>query len=74
MCNWGASRNIGHLKVGDNVKIQGQSGVTSNIKSNQALYGTPAMSYKDYQKSYIFFKRFPSIVKRLEALEKQPHD
>lgn len=65
---------IGHLKVGDNVKIQGQSGVTSNIKSNQALYGTPAMSYKDYLKSYIFFKRFPSIVKRLEALEKQPHE
>ena len=65
---------IGHLKVGDNVRIQGQSGVTSNIKSDQALYGTPAMSYKDYIKSYIFFKRFPSIVKRLEALEKQPHE
>ena len=65
---------IGHLKVGDNVKIQGQSGVTSNIETDQALYGTPAMSYKDYLKSYIFFKRFPSIVKRLEALEKQPHE
>ena len=65
---------IGHLKVGDNVRIQGQSGVTSNIKSDKALYGTPAMSYKDYIKSYIFFKRFPSIVKRLEALEKQPHE
>ena len=65
---------IGHLKVGDNVRIQGQSGVTSNIKSDQALYGTPAISYKDYIKSYIFFKRFPSIVKRLEALEKQPHE
>ena len=65
---------IGHLKVGNNVRIQGQSGVTSNIKSNQALYGTPAISYKDYIKSYIFFKRFPSIVKRLEALEKKQHE
>lgn len=61
---------IGHLKVGDNVKIQGQSGVTSNIKDDQTLYGTPAISYKDYIKSYIFFKRFPSIVKRLDTLEK----
>ena len=61
---------IGHLKVGDRVKIQGQSGVTSNIDSDTTLYGTPAFNYKDYSKSYIYFKRFPSIVKRLEALEK----
>ncbi|MGB1448459.1 MAG: UDP-3-O-(3-hydroxymyristoyl)glucosamine N-acyltransferase [Flavobacteriaceae bacterium] len=65
---------IGHLKVGDNVKIQGQSGVTSNIKDDQTLYGTPAISYKDYIKSYIFFKRFPSIVKRLDTLEKKHHE
>lgn len=65
---------IGHLKIGDNVKIQGQSGVTSNIKDDQTLYGTPAISYKDYIKSYIFFKRFPSIVKRLDTLEKNHHE
>ena len=61
---------IGHLKVGDRVKIQGQSGVTSNIDSDTSLYGTPAINFKDYLKSYIFFKRFPSIVQRLDALEK----
>ena len=60
---------IGHLKIGDNVSIQGQSGVTSSIKSNKTLYGTPAFNYNEYLKSYIYFKRFPSIVKRLEALE-----
>ena len=59
---------IGHLKVGDNVKIQGQSGVTSNIETDQALYGTPAMSYKDYLKSYIFFKRFFNC-KKIRSLE-----
>lgn len=61
---------IGHLKVGDNVSIQGQSGVTSSVESNKTLYGTPAFNYNEYLKSYIYFKRFPSIVKRLEALEK----
>ncbi len=65
---------IGHLKIGDNVKIQGQSGVTSNIENDQTLYGTPAINYKDYIKSYIFFKRFPSIVKRLDTLEKNHHE
>ena len=47
---------IGHLKVGDRVKIQGQSGVTSNIDSDTSLYGTPAINFKDYLKSYIFLK------------------
>ncbi len=61
---------IGHLKIGDNVSIQGQSGVTSSIESNKTLYGTPAFNYNEYLKSYIYFKRFPSIVKRLETLEK----
>ncbi len=65
---------IGHLKIGDNVSIQGQSGVTSNIKENTALYGTPAYDYKKYLKSYIYFKQFPSIVKRLESLEKQHNE
>lgn len=61
---------IGHLKVGNNVSIQGQSGVTSNIKDGMSLHGTPAFNYKDYIKSYVYFKRFPSIIKRLENLEK----
>ena len=61
---------IGHLNVGNNVSIQGQSGVTSNIKDGVSLHGTPAFSYKDYIKSYVYFRRFPSIVKRLENLEK----
>ena len=65
---------IGHLTVGDRVKIQGQSGVTSNIKSDTSLYGTPAINFKDYLKSYIFFKRFPAIMQRIEALEKKSHE
>lgn len=65
---------IGHLKIGNNVRIQGQSGVTSNIKDNTALYGTPAFDYTNYSKSYVYFKRFPALVKRIEALEKKQND
>ena len=65
---------IGHLKVGDHVRIQGQSGVTSNIKDNTALYGTPAFDFNQYSKSYVYFKRFPALVKRLEALEKEHNE
>ena len=50
---------IGHLKIGNNVSIQGQSGIISNIKDDSVIQGSPAINYKDYNKSYVYFKRFP---------------
>lgn len=60
----------GHITVGDNVKIAGQSGVSKNIKDNQVLQGSPAFTYKDYMKSYAYFKNLPSIINRINELEK----
>ena len=61
----------GHITVGDNVKIAGQSGVSKSIKDNQALQGSPAFSYKDYMRSYAAFKNLPSIINRINELEKK---
>lgn len=60
----------GHLKVGNNVIVQAQSGITNDVQDNQRLFGSPAINYLNYQKSYIYFKKLPEIVKRLEKLEK----
>ncbi len=60
----------GHLKVGNNVIVQAQSGITNDVQDNQRLFGSPAINYLNYQKSYICFKKLPEIVKRLEKLEK----
>ena len=57
---------IGHIKIGDNVKIQAQACVTSNIESNSRVTGTPAISYMNYNKSYIHFKNLPDIVKKID--------
>jgi UDP-3-O-[3-hydroxymyristoyl] glucosamine N-acyltransferase len=57
---------IGHIKIGDNVKIQAQAGVTSNIESNSRVTGTPAISYMNYNKSYVHFKNLPEIVKNID--------
>ena len=57
---------IGHLKIGDNVKIQAQAGVTSDVESNSRITGTPAISYMNYNKSYIHFKNLPEIVKKID--------
>ncbi len=57
---------IGHIKIGDNVKIQAQAGVTSNIESDSRVTGTPAISYMNYNKSYVHFKNLPEIVKKID--------
>jgi len=57
---------IGHLKIGDNVKIQAQAGVTSDVESNARITGTPAISYMNYNKSYIHFMNLPEIVKKID--------
>ena len=57
---------IGHLKIGDNVKIQAQAGVTSDVESNSRITGTPAISYMNYNKSYVHFKNLPEIVKKID--------
>jgi UDP-3-O-[3-hydroxymyristoyl] glucosamine N-acyltransferase len=63
---------IGHLKIADGTMIQGQSGVTRTIKEkNTKLYGTPAISYQNYLKSYASFKSLPDIVKQLFELQKE---
>ncbi len=62
---------VGHLKIGNRVQIQAKSGVAKSAKDNAMLRGNPAFEYNNYSKSYIYFKQLPSIVKRLEQLEKK---
>ncbi|MDR1877523.1 MAG: UDP-3-O-(3-hydroxymyristoyl)glucosamine N-acyltransferase [Flavobacteriaceae bacterium] len=61
----------GHLKIGNKVEIQAQSGITNDVEDEQRLFGSPAMQYIKYQKSFVYFRQFPEIIKRLEELEKE---
>ena len=61
----------GHLKIGNNVKIAAQSGVSSNINDDEIIQGSPAFLISEYKKSYIYFKQLPklnAIVNKLEKL------
>ena len=62
---------VGHLTIGDNVRIQAQAGVGKNIKDNEILQGSPSFGYSDYSKSYVHFKNLPKLVNELEELKKQ---
>ncbi|TYA58951.1 UDP-3-O-(3-hydroxymyristoyl)glucosamine N-acyltransferase [Formosa maritima] len=62
---------VGHIVIGNNVKIQAQSGIGRSIKDNEMLQGSPALTYGDYNKSYVHFKNLPKIVKNITDLEKK---
>lgn len=62
---------VGHLKIGNFVQIQAQSGVNNNVPDGSKIYGSPSFDAADFRKSYVHFRNFPKIVKRLEELEKE---
>ena len=62
---------VGHLTIGNDVKIQAQSGIGRNVKDGEVLQGSPALTYGDYNKSYVYFKNLPKIVKNINDLEKR---
>jgi UDP-3-O-[3-hydroxymyristoyl] glucosamine N-acyltransferase len=62
----------GHVRIADGTAIQAQSGIASNIeKEGTALFGSPAIGYKDFIRSYAVFKRLPELEKIVTALEKK---
>jgi len=60
----------GHIKIADGTQIVAQSGIPGNIKKpNVTLMGSPGIPIADYKKSYIGFRRLPSIIERLREIE-----
>lgn len=70
-CRIGGQVGIaGHLTIGDGVQIQAQSGIASNIEADSKLFGSPAMQYGDFIRSFTVFKKLPEMAKKLSLLEK----
>ncbi len=62
----------GHLKIANGTKIQAQSGINKTIKKEgTSLYGSPALNYRDFLKSYSIFRKLPNLQERLHDLEKK---
>lgn len=61
----------GHLTIGNGVMIAAQSGIGSNIPDGKIVQGSPAFEIAPYKRSYVYFRRLPDTMKRLEDLEKQ---
>lgn len=67
----GGAGIVGHLAIADNVVITGMSMVTRSIR-HAGVYssGIPAQPGKDWNRNLARLRRVESLIKRIEALEK----
>jgi UDP-3-O-[3-hydroxymyristoyl] glucosamine N-acyltransferase len=71
-CRIGGQVGIaGHLTIGDGVQVQAQSGIASNIEAGSKLFGSPAINYGDFVRSFTIFKKLPELAKKVNNLEKR---
>ncbi|MCA1756057.1 MAG: UDP-3-O-(3-hydroxymyristoyl)glucosamine N-acyltransferase [Bacteroidales bacterium] len=71
-CMFGGQVGItGHITVAAGTKAAAQTGISGPIKKEgSTLYGSPAFDFRDYQKSYIIFRKLPELKERIEKIEK----
>ena len=63
---------VGHVNIADGTQIQAQSGIAGPIEEpNKAWFGSPAIPYRDYIRSYAVFKKLPDIYRQLAELERK---
>ncbi len=65
---------VGHVELGPRTQIQAQSGVTSSTQPGEKLYGSPALDYVNYLKSYAVFRKLPDLRAHINRLEKKIAD
>lgn len=63
---------VGHIEIADGTMIQAQSGISSAIKNENAkLYGSPAIEYSNYLKSYAYFRKLPDMAQQIRKIEQE---
>ncbi|MBK8564497.1 MAG: UDP-3-O-(3-hydroxymyristoyl)glucosamine N-acyltransferase [Saprospiraceae bacterium] len=63
---------VGHIEIADSTKVQAQSGVATSVKQpGTAWYGSPALPYNDYLRSYAVFKKLPELFRKINEIMKR---
>lgn len=58
---------VGHIDIADRTQVQAQSGVAASItEENTRVYGTPAIPYFNYLRSFAIFKKLPLLHRWIE--------
>ncbi len=63
---------VGHINIPDKVKIGAQAGIASNVKQEGVtLQGSPAISYMNFHKSSVVFKKLPELNMQIAKMQKE---
>ncbi len=57
---------IGHLQIGDRVKIAAKTGIANNVPDDSVMQGNPGFKVSDFQKSYVYFRKLPQVIRELQ--------
>ncbi len=61
---------VGHLDIGDGVRLGAQSGVMNDIPAGETRSGYPATEHKNWLREVAATRALPELVKRVRDLEK----
>ncbi len=57
----------GNCEIGDDVVVMSQSGVIGSIRPGSVVSGFPAISHKDFLRSFAVFRRLPQLTRAIRA-------
>lgn len=60
---------VGHIEIADFTKVGARSGITKNTKSDQILFGVPAIDRQEYLKAYSIYRKLPELTRKIDELE-----
>ena len=67
----GQTGNCWTHKIGNQVRIQAQSGIILMLKTKKLTLGSPAISAGDYRRNYVHFRNLTEIVKKNFRIRKK---
>lgn len=60
---------VGHIEIADYTKVGARSGITKDTRSDQILFGVPAIDRQEYLKAYAVYRKLPELLKKIDELE-----
>ncbi len=62
----------GHIQIANRTTCAAQTGVNSAVKTEgTTIFGSPAMDYMDFNRSFVIFRRLPQLKRDLDAIKAQ---
>jgi UDP-3-O-[3-hydroxymyristoyl] glucosamine N-acyltransferase len=67
----GQSGSVGHLRIGERVRVGAKSAVTEDLADGAFVIGHPARDHREWKKSQAALARLPELRRRVAELERR---